>query len=131
MELAFMEDSSDRPSPQSPETQTSAQVPAARFKLMDYQHFTHVSVAINPYEIELTFGRLRQRIDLKDNALVGSIEWVNTLSISPITAKVLYDALTILIDNYQKSFGNIPTDPATKMMQTVDQNKPEDADRSK
>jgi hypothetical protein len=91
-------------------------------------HFTHVSVAANPYEILVAFGRIHQLIEPAGGSLIAqAIDWISVCSLSPVTAKTLSKGLAQAVASYESRLGKIPDDPSVQIApidDTPDQNAP-------
>src|ERR1700730_7464587 len=74
---------------------------------------TVIHVSLSAAEGAVVLGRARQGIDTKANAPLqgAAIEWFQSLSFSPITAKQASRALAQAIDVYERAYGKIPDDP--------------------
>jgi hypothetical protein len=84
------------------------------------QQANEFALAMNGNELLLAFGQ--SRLSMIPTA-VGStpehhVEWVATLSISPVAAAHLLEILQTNIAAYEKKFGKIPSDPSFKVTQS-------------
>jgi len=72
---------------------------------------------MNGNELLLAFGQ--SRLSMIPTAMGSTpehhVEWVATLSISPVAAAQLLKVLETNIAAYEKKFGKIPSDPSFKV----------------
>lgn len=120
-----MRRSADQPAQSAnvPEAGQTADDP--ELKEIPTEHFTHVSVAGNPYEILLAFGRVRQLIEPATGSLLAqAIDWKYSCSLSPVTAKTLSRGLSQAVASYESTFGKIPDDPSVEIRPIDDASDP-------
>lgn len=103
----------------APETGHTAADP--HLQAIPTKHFTHVSVAANPYEILLAFGRVHQLIEPEGSLVAQAINWISICSLSPVTAKTLSRGLAQAVASYENRFGKIPDDPSVQIMPIEDE----------
>jgi hypothetical protein len=96
--------------PETTDEQTSA--PA----VLGTQNVSQFAIAITPAEFLISLGHAC--IPVPHAGPVGAdvtpepyVEWLLTLSISPIAAVTLSERLRASIADYEKQFGKIPIDP--------------------
>lgn len=73
-------------------------------------------IATNVMEFLLTVGQTVMVMGREGDQVtsIPDIQWISTISLSPVTAKQLHDGLTIALSNYIAKFGPIPADPDFK-----------------
>jgi hypothetical protein len=80
-------------------------------------HVTVIHVSVSAAEVAVILGRSRQVIDPSNNTpLPGAmIEWFESLSFSPTTAKQIKLSLDHAVTVYETAYGPIPEDPAFQL----------------
>jgi hypothetical protein len=76
---------------------------------------SQVTIGASIAEFVITVGHTRQLVDKTTGYLTPSpaIEWLSSLSMSPVVAQQLYDGLTVALKQYRAQFGKIPRDPSS------------------
>ena len=97
-----------------------ATTPPRQHEWLPTQQANHFSLAVNGSEFLLAFGL--SRLLMMPTAMGATpehhVEWVATLSISPVAAVQLLKVLEANIVSYEEKFGKIPTDPNFKLTQS-------------
>jgi hypothetical protein len=77
------------------------------------QAATQIAVGVTLAEVSIAFGSNRQVFDTSSGALATSpaVEWLVSMNLPLPTARNLRDALINVIAEYEKRFGQIPSDP--------------------
>ncbi|HEY5306253.1 MAG TPA: hypothetical protein VIJ52_06265 [Pseudolabrys sp.] len=81
------------------------------------QQANSFTLAANANELLVAFGVSRLSIHPTESGPTAqhAIEWVATLSISPVAAGQLVKLLQSGLQEYEKRFGKIPVDPGFKL----------------
>jgi hypothetical protein len=106
----------DAQPPRQPEpTDEQASLPPTSLPLTE--NVSQFAIATTPAEFLISLGHAR--LAMPQGGPVGNphdtpeplVEWMLTLSISPIAAVMLSEGLKAKIGAYEKKFGKIPVDP--------------------
>jgi hypothetical protein len=101
--------SGERSPPNNPAPSTEA---AERVAQLEQEFFDVVAVAMNPRELLIAFGRVRQGITEMTGAItIQGVDWNKLISLSPATARLLHLHLDQSLRQYEQQFGKIPSDP--------------------
>jgi len=72
-----------------------------------------VAVTLQPTDLTLSLGIARLAFDPLGNQVGTRVEYLQSFSLSPTTAKQLSEILRITLSKYEDSWGKIPMDKGT------------------
>ena len=76
----------------------------------------HFVLGASVGEISVIFGQTRLRPVVQNGQMKAAslVEWFTTITMSPMVARQLYEALGTTLDGYTEQFGAIPAEPTKK-----------------